>query len=388
MIRPVGRLRWPRSALDGREAAHAIATGAPVPAVRLKDLAAHLSLSPTTVSRALAGYPDVSDRTRARVQDAATRLGYRAHTGARRLATGRSMTIGHVIPTNVRREMVNPIFADFLAGAGESYAAQGYAMRLDVVADDEETSVYEALAAEGAVDGFIVHSPHAKDARLDVLDRIALPFVVHGRFGADARPYSWLDVDNELAFRDAADMLLGLGHRRIALVNGPETQDFAVRRRRGFESAMRTQGISVDAGLMAADEMTESFGFASARAMLASADPPTAFVVASILSGIGVRRAISQAGHRMGPDRSVVIFDDDLAYLGNDGSDDSEGRPLFTAVRSSVREAGRRAARMLLDLVADRAVTPHAPHRTELLRAEVVWGRSTGAASGHGGGTR
>ena len=351
-------------------------------AVRLKELAASLDLSPTTVSRALGGYPDVSAATRARVQEAARRLGYRPHIGARRLATGRSMTVGHVLPTNVRREMVNPIFADFLAGAGETYAADGYAMRLDVVADADEAGVYEALAAEGSVDGFIVHSPHATDERLDVLDRIALPFVVHGRFGDDPRPYSWLDVDNERAFGEAAEFLLNLGHRRIALINGPQAQDFALRRRRGFTDALRSSGVEIDARLLVSDEMTEGFGFSAARAMLKLEAPPTAFVVASIISGIGVRRAISQSGQRMGTDRSVVVFDDDLAYLGNDGSDDPEGRPLFTALRSSARDAGRRAARMLIDLIADRVADPAAPPRTELLRAVMVEGRSTAAASG------
>ena len=351
--------------------------------MRLKDLAAHLGLSPTTVSRALGGYPDVSPTTRARVRDAAQRLGYRPHMGARRLATGRSMTIGHVLPTNVRREMVNPIFADFVAGAGETYGAHGYAMRLDVVADDEEAQVYRALAAEGSVEGFIVHSPHVVDSRLGVLSGIGLPFVVHGRFGTDPRPYSWLDVDNERAFRDAADFLLDLGHGRIALVNGPEAQDFALRRRRGFESALAARGLRPDPMRAVSDEMTEGFGFAAARAMLAAPDPPTAFVVASIISGIGVRRAISQSGRRMGQDCSVVVFDDDLAYLGNDGSDDPAARPLFTAVRSSVREAGRRAARMLMDLIADRDADPVVP-RTELLRAELVVGRSTAPPTGHG----
>ena len=370
--------------MDGREAGHATLQGLPAGTLRLKDLAARLGLSPTTVSRALSGYPDVSAVTRTRVQRAARELGYRPHTGARRLATGRSLTIGHVLPTNVRREMVNPIFADFLAGAGETYASAGYAMRLDVVSDADEAGVYASLAAEGSVDGFIVHSPHVADGRLDVLDAIGLPFVVHGRFGAEPRPYSWLDVDNERAFGDAADILLDLGHRRIALVNGPEAQDFALRRRKGFLAALAARQVEPDPSLAVSDEMTEGLGFSAARAMLALPDPPTAFVVASMISAIGVRRAISQSGRRMGADCSVVVFDDDLAYLGNDGGDDPDGRPLFTAVRSSVRDAGRRASRMLLDLIADRAADPHAAARTELLHADIVAGRSTARAPSHG----
>jgi LacI family transcriptional regulator len=88
--------------------------------MNLKELALKLGLSPTTVSRALNGYPEVNEVTRERVVAAAKRHNYRPNTRAIRLATGRAMAIGHVIPVASKHEMVNPIFADFIAGAGET----------------------------------------------------------------------------------------------------------------------------------------------------------------------------------------------------------------------------------------------------------------------------
>ena len=82
---------------------------------------------------------------------------------------------------------------------------------------------------------------------------------------------------------------------------------------------------------------------------------------------------------RMGADVSVVAFDDALSYLGNDGPG---AAPLFTAARSSVREEGRLAGRMLIDHIVARAVDPAARPPTCLLEAELIIGRSTGPAPG------
>ena len=101
--------------------------------MNLKELASKLGLSPTTVSRALNGYPEVNEATRERVMAAAKRHNYRPNTRAIRLATGRAMAMGHVIPIASKHEMVNPVFADFIAGAGETYSRNGYDMVLSVV---------------------------------------------------------------------------------------------------------------------------------------------------------------------------------------------------------------------------------------------------------------
>jgi len=93
--------------------------------MNLKELAESLGLSQTTVSRALNGYPEVRESTRARVLAAARAADYTPNARARRLATGRAMTIGHVLPLSGKQELVNPIFGDFIVGAGEVYAREG-----------------------------------------------------------------------------------------------------------------------------------------------------------------------------------------------------------------------------------------------------------------------
>jgi LacI family transcriptional regulator len=343
--------------------------------MNLKELAHKLGLSPTTVSRALNGYPEVNEATRERVLAAAKRHHYRPNMRAIRLATGRAMAVGHVIPLATRHEMVNPVFADFVAGAGEVYQRSGYDMLLSVVSDEDEDRAYRDLAARGAVDGVILHAPRRDDPRIPLLRGIGLPFVVHGRSSDAAPGYAWVDVNNRRAFQRAAEFLLDLGHRRIALVNGLEFMDFAIRRRAGYVEALAARGIAADPALMSSDEMTESRGFDAARRMLDDADPPTAFLVASIISGMGVRRAIEARGLKVGRDVSIIIHDDDLSYMKN-----GEAVPIFTATRSSVREAGRQAAAMLLDMIASGDRDP----REVLLEAELIIGQSTGPAPDRG----
>ncbi|MBN9886536.1 LacI family DNA-binding transcriptional regulator [Salipiger abyssi] len=339
--------------------------------MNLKMLAAHLGLSQTTVSRALNGYPEVSEETRKRVTEAARELNYSPNARAKGLATGRAMAIGHVIPISTQHEIVNPVFGDFVAGASEAYLKAGYDMTLSLTGDEDEAQNYRRLKAKGNVDGIILHGPKMKDARIPFLTGLKMPFVVHGRASELDQPYCWVDVDNAGAFRRATNFLLDLGHRRIGLINGLEFMDFAHRRREGYEEALAARGLAPDPALGRSGEMTEPYGYLAAHDMLALADPPTAFLTASLITAIGVRRAIHETGREMGRDVSVVTYDDDLSYLSN-------GRdvPIFTAIRSSVRDAGRITAEMLLRHVA----TPALPPETTLLEAQLIIGGSTGPA--------
>jgi LacI family transcriptional regulator len=339
--------------------------------MNLKELATNLGLSPTTVSRALNGYPEVNETTRERVMAAAKRHNYLPNTRAIRLATGRAMTVGHVIPISTKHEIVNPVFADFIAGAGETYSRHGYDMVLSVVPDDQETQAYRDLQSRGTVDGIIVHAPRLDDPRIELLNAMQLPFVVHGRATGTKAPYSWLDVNNRRAFQRATEFLLDLGHRRIALINGLEYMDFAIRRRTGFVDALTARGISPDPSLMFSDEMTEGRGYRAAMEMLKYPDPPSAFLVSSMISALGVRRALDELSLKMGRDVSIIIHDDELSYLRN-----GDDLPIYTATRSSVREAGRLTAEMVLDRIAN----PGKPPQTRLLEAELIIGHSTGPA--------
>lgn len=336
--------------------------------MNLKQLSNHLGLSQTTVSRALNNYPEVSEYTRERVKIAARKHNYHANSRATRLATGKAMTIGHVIPMS-STEVFNPIFGEFVAGASQAYSRRGYELLLTMAEEGSEEATYREMASKGSVDGIIVHAPRLNDARITLLQELKLPFVVHGRDHRNTSDYSWIDMNNRRAFYQATKLLIDLGHTNISLVNGNELLNFAWRRRQGYVDALDDERIPVIADRMFSGDLTETNGFSAASLALEQPEPPTAFLVASYVGALGVRRAIHNAGLEMGRDISVIIHDDELSYFHNDVD-----IPQFTATRSPVRDAGEYAAMMLLDIIdqPDRAPT------TKLLDAPLVIGASTG----------
>jgi len=339
--------------------------------MNLKQLSEKLGLSQTTVSRALNGFPEVSESTRERVRRAAEVNQYRPNLMAKSLATGRAMAIAHIIPVFSKNDVVNPIFSEFVAGASQTYTEHGYELILTVADQKDEEKIYRSLAAKRAVDGFFVHSPLSIEPRLELLTDIGLPFVVHGRVSETTLPYSWIDMNNNSAFKQATELLLDMGHQRIGLINGPETLNFGELRRQGYETALLARGIELDSSLVYSAALPEQLGFNATKELLASANPPSAIIASSYIVALGVRRAISLAGLKIKKDVSVVIHDDVLSYFDNGGSE-----PQFTATRSSVREAGVRGAQMLLDIIDE----PDRAPLTQLLEAQLIIGASTGPA--------
>ncbi len=319
--------------------------------LNLKELSRVLGLSQTTISRALNDYPEVNAKTRARVIAAARRHGYAPNPQAQRLATGQSRAIGHVLRLG-EQEAVNPIFAEFLAGAGEVYADGGYDMLLTVIAETEEVATYRRLATSRAVDAVVLTSPIAGDQRPKSLTEMGLPFVVHGRV-FDGPDHAWLDIRNRAAFADATERLLAFGHRRIGLINGRGRYTFAERRENGYRAALTAAGLAPEPGYILSGDLTEPVGYDGARRLLDLAPAPTAILTSSLTQALGVGRALAERGMRPGREVSVVTHDDMLSYMPN-GTD----APIFAATTSSIRAAGRRIAEIVIGGLENPDQTP------------------------------
>ena len=336
--------------------------------VNLKQLAEALGISQTTVSRALNGFPEVSEKTRRKVLDMAQQLNYSPSPHAKQLATGKSKTIGHVVPQSDHM-MINPLFSDFIAGVGEVYSEAGYDMLMSIVPRAQEENTYYKLIASKRVDGMMVHAPLVNDTRIALLQKLNMPFVVHGRSADDDDSYSWLDINNRRSFERATRFLVDLGHRRIGLLNGLESMTFAQRRRMGYLDALKEAQIDADPRIMFSQDMMEPYGYRRMHDMLSLAKPPTAVLCSSILPAMGALRAIQETGLEPGRDISIVTHDDMLSFLSNSGD-----IPMFTALRSSIKAAGKRCAEMLIDAVEN----PNLEPSHELWETELVLGSSTG----------
>jgi LacI family transcriptional regulator len=338
--------------------------------MNLKQLAKHLNLSQTTVSRALNGYPEVNAETRRRVDEVARRVGYRPNPHAMRLATGRSHAIGHVLPSD-RMLLIDPHFSDFIAGAGDVYSANGFDVMLHVGGSEDEQTVYRRYAQSGAVDGVVVMGPRLNDWRINLLTELELPFIVHGRVGDAEDGYAWLDIDNRGAFRQATKLLTDLGHRRIGLINGNEAFTFATHRRQGYEDSLQAAGIGADPSIMTSDAMTEENGYRQTKRLLASENRPSALLFSSMLFISGAMRAAYELGLHIGSDISLIAHDDGLPFLNAEGL-----VPSLTTVRSSIRAAGGRVAELLIEMINN----PESEQPHELWNVDLIVRGSTGPA--------
>ena len=332
----------------------------------LRQLAALLGLSQTTVSRALNGFPEVSERTRKRVEAAAIEHDYRPSSSATALATGRAMAVGHLVPLGDHR-MINPHFSDFLSGAGDAYAEAGYDLLMRTVDPLREGEVMRDLVRRRRVDGLVIHGPRVEEPRIAAVQALAIPFIVHGRTHSPIAPYSFLDVDNEGALDALATGLIERGHRRIAFVNGLCEMTFAHDRLAGFRAAHRRAGLRADDRLLRSADMTEPFGHAATRSLLARAEPPSAIIYGSSLLALGGLRALAQTGRAVGSDVSVALYDDDLSFLRGETRD----APFagLSSARSSLVEAGRHTASLLLGLIE----RPRDAPRQHVWQPRIVW---------------
>jgi LacI family transcriptional regulator len=337
--------------------------------MKLKEFAQELGLSPTTISRALGGYPEVSEATREKVREAANRLGYRPNANAVRLVTGRAGAIGVIMGRNGAGTQ----FAEFMGGMAERLEREDIDILVSLTAENDltqELNIYKRLATSGRVDAIIIHSPSPNDERIALLQDLRIPFIVHGRCKTSTN-HAWLDIDNHGVTHRATSHLLGLGHRRIALINGPSGKTFSGDREDGYCDALKERGIAVDRRMIFNGVFTDETSFQFTRSLLEQTPRPTAFVAGAMMTALGVYRAIRSLGMSIGRDVSVISHDDVFPFL----TPESMMPPLSTT-RSSIRMAGARVTDLLLQMIAGRG----AEDINELWPIELVLRESTGPA--------
>lgn len=336
--------------------------------VTLKDLARLLNLSQTTVSRALNGYPEVGAATRRRVLEAAEATGYRPNRTAQRLATGRAGSIGFVMPTGDPHH-TDLHLAEFLSGLSQVAVLNDVQLVISPSRREEEAVTFKRLAASGSVDALFLSYIRRNDPRVPLLKALPVPAIVHGRHVGGKPAYPFVDIDNEGAFLNATRLLLQLGHRRIALLNGPEDMAYAIRRHIGMGRALKDHGLVPDEGLCRHAPMTEEGGYRGMMQVLDQAEPPTAVLCSSMLLALGATRAINERGLAVARDVSIIAHDDVFPYL----KPENFSTPL-TTITSSIRAAGARIAERL---IAAAAGCPCGPEQ-EVWSADLIVRASTG----------
>ncbi|SFF69851.1 transcriptional regulator, LacI family [Duganella sp. CF458] len=309
--------------------------------MNLKNLADTLGMSKTTVSRALNGYPEVSELTRERVLRAARESGYEANPMARSLAVGRSNVLGTIYPL-LPADLGDAMFLEVVGGMSEALEQKRMNFIIAPVSPSNEMPSYEQMVRGRRVDGLVVSRTLVQDERIAYLARVGFPFIAHGRTQLDA-PYAWFDYDNEAGIRMASERLLSLGHQRIAMISAPLAMNFAAQRRASFLATMSSAGLAVDPRHLVDDCIDRRAGHAAVQALLATTPRPTAIVVDNHLAGVGAVRALLDAGVAIGKDLSLIVWGsmaDTLADI-----------DVTTIDQPNARAAGAKMADMLLALI-------------------------------------
>lgn len=292
-----------------------------------------------TVSRALNGHPSVTDETRRRVLAKAEELGYRPNRWARSLVTRRSMMIGLVVP-----DISHAFYAEITLGIQQSLERQGFYLLLCNSGRDPRTEVREIEALLGIrIEGLIVAS-NQREGDFEYFERLhnqGLPIVFVDRAFPSHR-FTCLVTDDVEVGRLATQHLVALGHTRIAHVGG-SNHSVGRLRAEGYRQIMSEHGLTPNPAWVIAGASSVESGRETGRALLQSADRPTAIFAASDYVAFGVVSACRVAGLRVPEDLSVV------------GAGDIEGdqhpNPFLSTVRWDRQEIGRQAAAALLELI-------------------------------------
>ncbi|QEL55683.1 substrate-binding domain-containing protein [Chromobacterium paludis] len=311
--------------------------------MNLRQLAALLKLSPATVSRALNGFPEVNAETRERVRAAAAKHGYRPNTIARKLATGRTDSIGLIYPFEPS-DLGDPVFLDVIAGITEKLAEAQMDLVIVSAAQANELATYHRMVSAARVDGLIVARTLVNDPRLQYLQERGFPFVAHGRSKLP-QPYSWFDYDNEAGMRLAVQRLLQFGHRDIGLISAPLRMNFASQRRDGFLLELEQAGIVPAPERLEIAELNPQQGKLAMQRLLSAPTRPSAVVVDNNVAAVGAMQALRQAGLRPGQDLSIIVF-------GGLPQSDGETDPISAVLQPEPRQAGKTLAELMLARLA------------------------------------
>ncbi len=314
----------------------------------LQDVAQLAGVSTATVSRALSRPDLVQEETLARVSDVIARLNYVPGGAARALASGKTLTIGAVVPT-----LDHAIFARAIQAMQTELAGNGY--QLLVAAHDyapaQEAAAVRAMLARGVDALMVVGADHLEETWA-LLTTASVPVVLSWSF--DARLPA-IGFDNEKAGWLIADHLLDLGHRRFGMISGfTHANDRARSRVAGVRAALAARGLELPSSCVVEAPFTLAGGRAGLAELMARAAPPTAVVCGNDLLAAGALFEAQASGIAVPGALSVVGIDnlEIAAHLA----------PPLTTVHLPTTELGRTVARHLLARLRGEAQ----PQRVEL----------------------
>lgn len=308
--------------------------------VTIRDVAAQANVSVATVSKVINGRYGVSASTTARVQAVIDSLGYEASLVAQSLRNHRTNVIGILVAD------LEPFSTELLKGAADAIRGSGF--ELVVYSAGGRTDEHQgwerrylSRLSGTLIDGAVLVTPTVVDVNYGA------PMVaVDPHTGSSHLPT--VDSDNLHGGRLATEHLIGLGHRRIAMLAGRPDLQSAQLREAGYREAMADAGLPIDPAMVLNGGFDPDVSADAVRTLLGYAEPPTAIFAANDVTAIAAMKVARELGRRVPEDLSIVGFDNI--------PDSALCDPPLTTVEQPIHEMGFRATRMLIELIRGHAV--------------------------------
>ena len=309
--------------------------------VTMKDIAQDLGISIGTVSKVLRDHPDIGPETRERVRKRMRELNYHPNLAARALVTGRTHTIGLVVP-----DLVHPFFGEVAGGLSKLLRKKGYSLIIASSDEDlelENRAIDQLLARR--VDALILASSHRDSGFFHNIEKQKTPCVWIDR-RPEAGKVNFVGVNDEEIGRMATGHLIEMGCRRIAHIGGPAIST-AVGRLRGYRQALERHGLPIDptyiVGREHADEASDVTGYEAMKALLAAKQTPDGVFCYNDPTAMGAMLAAIENGIRI-PQDLAMIGSGNVRYA-------KFLRVPLSTIDQQSEEIGARAAKLALKLI-------------------------------------
>jgi len=326
--------------------------------VTIRDVAAYAGVSHQTVSRVINQIERVSPETRAKVEAAIEELGYSLNAVARSMARGRTCMVACISPN-----LTDFTFASIIEAAETEARNHDYFLVSSSAPDEDSFSeLTNQLIRSRRVEGLMVINPYADDRHKLLVDNFPTVFV-----GSRPREeaVSSVALDDISVSREATEYLIELGHRQIAMVTGPMTEDCSQDRTAGFKQALRNASIQFDPTLVFTGDWSATTGHKTLKKMAEGNLLPSAIFAQNDRMAIGILRAARELNIDV-PQELTVIGIDDMPLS-------SYFDPPLTTMQQDMVTIGREAARLLISAVEN----PDQSHQELLIPAKLIVRDST-----------
>ncbi len=343
-------------------------TGTTLMSVTIEDIAQHLGIGVSTVSKALNDYSDVSQETKARVLVAVRELGYHPSAAARNLRRQRTDKIGFSFSFPV--SLISDYISRLIIGAVIAAEQKGYNLILYPLLDDQVKQLTR-ICRTREVDGLLLLGrSQMEQTTISLLKQEAMPFVVVGR-RVENPEVSFVTPDQSNGALVITRHLIELGHRRIAFTTRSSLGITSRDRFASYKQALSEAGIPFDEDLVVPTTIEPDSSYQAMNRLLELPNPPTAVFAIHDLVAMECLRAATDRGLRVPEDVAIAGFDDWRASLAT--------HPPLTTIHPPLSETGLQATEILLARLADRNMPPaRVTLPVELIVRQSTAGKSVG----------